>query len=357
MLDPTGKTVRGNELMPAHTWRPTTAVVNADAGDVGDAVQVGDTVHVLTRGSDFSLYYERLTFDPATRDYRVDPARLVTTRKSSASATITATASGVLWIGYATAINVVVAASVDGGLTWGQFVLLTSNPACQVPEIADLVAFDDKVGILWSDQAAGAFRFAWHRNGDPWIFWTTEVAHAGPGEAGATMSLTRIPGPAGDTLAAVVRTTHDQQGPGDAPLLEVLTRAPDGTWSMAPVSTVADGLDDPALLVDLATRTLRVFATRNGAVVTKTASLDAPLAFPPGTGDLFVKSTGNTLIDPTVARDPVDADSGVVVLTTVRDTASYRHAELPLSAATPAVVPGDSTPPSAPAELHGRAVD
>jgi hypothetical protein len=136
----------------------------------------------------------------------------------------------------------------------------------------------------------------------------------------------------------------------------VLVRAPGGQWSMAPVSTVADRLDDPSLLVDEATWTLRVFATLDGTVVTKTAPLDA-ISFAPGSGEPFVNGTGRTLSDPTVPKDPVDAGSGVVVLTSDPENRVYRHAELPLTPPTPVVDPTDHTPPTAPTGLQGRAVD
>ena len=49
LVEPTGRSLRVFELMPDHTWRATSAVVNNDVGDVGDALLDGDTVHVLTR--------------------------------------------------------------------------------------------------------------------------------------------------------------------------------------------------------------------------------------------------------------------------------------------------------------------
>src|SRR4051812_8504358 len=42
MLEPTGRVARVFELMPDHTWRPTSAVVNTDVADLGDAVHDGD---------------------------------------------------------------------------------------------------------------------------------------------------------------------------------------------------------------------------------------------------------------------------------------------------------------------------
>ena len=37
LVEPTGRSLRVYELMPDHTWRATSAVVNDDVGDVGDA--------------------------------------------------------------------------------------------------------------------------------------------------------------------------------------------------------------------------------------------------------------------------------------------------------------------------------
>jgi hypothetical protein len=355
LVDPTGRASRVHELMPDHTWRPTSAVVNADVGDVGDAMRDGDTVHVLTRGSDSSLFYVRLSFDAAARDYGVAPPVLVTTRKSGAPATIAKDAAGALWVGYATAQTVVVTYSLSDGQFWGRTLTLASNPAGQLPETAALVAFDDRVGMLWSNSAAGTFEFAWHRAGDDPSIWAREVARAGPGESGNHISIATVPGDPSDTLVAAVKTSHDAPGePSTSTLLQILIRGPDGQWSAAPLSTVADGLENPVVQVDLATRRLHVFAARLGAIVTKTAPLDA-ITFAPGPGDVFVNGTARELNDPTVPKDPVDARSGLVVLASDFRSWNYRHAELPLSP-TAVAEPGDVTPPTSPSGLRARVV-
>jgi hypothetical protein len=164
-----------------------------------------------------------------------------------------------------------------------------------------------------------------------------------------------VDGDPADTLVAAVKTSQGDRG--DAPgsvLIKVLVRAPGGTWSDVPVSTVADALNDPILQVDEGTRTLHLFASRGGSIVTKQAPLD-DIRFEPGIGKLFLLGVGAGLLNPTGTKDPLDARSGLVVLANDVHAHSYRHAEMPIVSPTPMADPDDVTPPAAPALLHGRA--
>ena len=352
MLEPTGTAVRVNELMPDHSWRPTSAVVNPDAIDTGDALRDGDDVHVVTRTSDGSLQYVRLRFDPATREYQVAPSVLVTTRGPRAPATVAEDSTGRLWVAYATAAELAVTYSDDGGLTWAATNLLAEIGTGASAEAAALVSYDNRIGLLWSDQATGSFEFASHLDGDSVLTWTRETARAGP-RAGDHISLRRVDGPE-DTLVAAVKTSPGDQGelPEDV-LIEVLVRTPDGTWSSVPVSTVADGLDDPVLQIDEVTRTLHLFASADDDVVTKRAPLD-DIEFDSGPGRLFVLGAEGRLFQPSVSKDVVDSLSGQMVLVSDMDGLVYRHGEAPV--VSPERVPdaSDVTPPEAPTLLQGR---
>src|SRR4051794_26468102 len=120
MLDSRGRTVRVNELMPDHTWRATSAVVNPHAMDVGDAVPDGDVVRVVTRQTDGGLYFRRLTFDPAAREYKVDRPIQVTKRGASAPASLVKDTTGMLWLAWATSNAVLVTHSRNDGRSWSQ---------------------------------------------------------------------------------------------------------------------------------------------------------------------------------------------------------------------------------------------
>jgi hypothetical protein len=353
MFDPTARSVRVAELMPDHTWRPTPAVVNADALDSGDALPDGDDVHVVSRMFDGSLHYVRLRFDHATRAYSTTPSTLVTTRGPRAPATIAKDSTGRLWVAYATAAELAVTYSDDGGLTWAASNVLAEIGTGSSAEASALVSYDNRIGLLWSDQATGSFQFASHLDGDSVLSWSRETARAGP-RAGDHISLRSVDGPT-DTLVAAVKTSPGDLGelPEDV-LIEVLVRTPEGTWSSVPVSTVADGLDDPVLQIDQVTGTLHLFASANDDVVAKQAPLN-DIQFPPGPGRLFVLGSEGRLIQPTVAKAPVDTRSGQVVLVSDTGTLTYRHGEAPILSPAPVPDASDVTPPAAPTLLQGRA--
>jgi hypothetical protein len=155
-------------------------------------------------------------------------------------------------------------------------------------------------------------------------------------------------------MAAVQTAPADPTKPSQAPL-EVLVRTPDGRWSEVPVSTIADGLSNPVLQVDEATRTLHLFASMRGNIVEKRSSLDN-IGFAPGPGDLFVLGPDGGLVDPTVTKDSIDSRSGLVVLASDAKGHTYRHAESPISPPAPVVDPADHTAPNPPSGLHGQAL-
>lgn len=358
MADPKGNVVRVGRLMPDHSWQPTPTVVNPSAGDVGDALQAGDVVHVVAHRSNGNLVYVRLTWDPASNNYRASAPVQVSGRVTQGPATIAADASGRLWVGFATAATVLVFYSDDGGATWSQNNALFFASTGVTAQISRLIAFDDKVGIIYSDQPGNAFKFAWHRDGDIPTAWTRETVFPGQAAASSHVDIVRVPGPP-DTLVAIIKTARgDHTEPADSPMFQLLTRTPDGRWSASPISTVGDRLNEPVLQLDLATRSLYLFATAPGGITAKRTSL-SDLRFGPGPGETVVLNpsgaASGSLVGPSVSKDPADARSGIVVLASDTHDRIYRHAELPLVPATTPIEPGDKTPPTVPGAVQAQA--
>lgn len=352
-----GRGVRVHELTPDHEWRPTETGLSRNVAQVGDALAVGDTVHVAYRVPTGDLLYARLAYDAESREYQVADQTIVTNRGGNGYASIVQDSTGRLWVGYANGLVTAVTWSDDGGLTWAETFDLARNPAGSTAEAADLVAYDGRVGILWSDQAANSFQFASHADGDDPTVWARETALSGAAEADNHISLVRIPGEPADRLAAAVKTsTNDIATAEDEILIKVLVRDPVSGWSDVPVATVGDDLNDPILQVDLANETLRLFAsTAAGDIATKSSPLDA-IGFEPGRGQPFMLGAEGRLLDPTGTDQPLDARSGLVILASDTARRTYRHAEQSLGAPPP-LAGEDTTPPSPPVGLRGRAVD
>ena len=219
-------------------------------------------------------------------------------------------------------------------------------------EAAALISYDNRIGLLWSDQATGSFEFASHLDGDVALTWTRETARAGP-RAGDHISLRRVDGdgrhPGGrreDVTGRPGRAPGGRPHRGPRPCPRPASgrasrSAPSPTGSTTPCS---GGPGRPGRCT---------CSPRRGDIVTKQAPLD-DIGFEPGPGRLFLLGGEGRLFEPTAPRDGVGARSGVVVLAS--DTAAaYRHAEAPIVAAGPVADPEDRTPPDSPALLQARA--
>lgn len=357
---PEDGTVRVAELMPDHTWRLTGTATNVHPEGPGDVLAVGNQVYVVSAGVDEHVVVSRLSYVPASREYAMDDGFPVEVPGSSNAVTVARDSGGDLWLAFTTTTSVRVLRSGDDGRSWSApFDLPGPEAAIGRGNVAAVVAFDDSVGVMWSDEQRGAFRFATHANGAPLTDWTVETALEGPGMSDDHLSVKVLPGEPDTVLAAVKTSQGDAGESGDAPLLLVLRRSPDGRWTSYPVSTVRDGHTRPTLLLDRSNGVAYVVAQaplRGGSIYLKSASVQ-DLAFPPGRGTLLMRASTGLLSDPTSTKQPVDARTGMVVLAVDRDARRYVHGEMPIALPPGASMPGaetDSTAPSAPVGLRAR---
>lgn len=356
MLDPTSLAVRIFELLPDHTWRPTDTVLAVDPAETGDVLADGDTLHAVLRRDDEVLQATRLVYDPARREYTpTAPPAVITTRGSRAPATVAKDTTGRLWVAFATSSGVLVSDSADG-TTWSEpFVPPVPSAAVSGREAAAIVAFGGNIGLMWSDQAAGAIRFAIHRDGAPVNEWRQEDAFVHPGLVEPELDVKVLPGaPQGVVAAVRIATGADGERP-DSPLVLVLSRLPDGTWSRAVAGSVADGHSLPEISVDETNDRLLLVATSEGAAYYKSASLES-MAFAPGRGALLAGGDDRLFVsEPTGTKQPLDARTGFVTVLSDELTRTYHHAEVPIAGVQPAGTRPDTVPPAAPADVWAGA--
>ncbi|MGH8894510.1 MAG: hypothetical protein ACRDWY_14590, partial [Actinomycetes bacterium] len=229
-------------------------------------------------------------------------------------------------------------------------------------EIVEVVAFDESIGVFWSDQRRDRFHFALHRDADPDHVWTSEAPLSGTGLADDHISAQVVRAEQRDIPLVVVKTSLDDRGAdGDRPLVFVLRRNGPDAWSTHQVATVDDHWTRPVLSVDTA-GTVYAFGRVSGSVVLKTAQLD-DLAFRPGPGTVVLGGSPTVYTDPTVPAQMVDSVCGIVLLASDSAGREYGHAEMAVNApADPdrsGCDEGRAAPPAptlASAAVHGDAV-
>jgi Bacterial Ig-like domain len=360
MVNSGGSLVHIHELMPDHTWRNTGVQVDTRVNSTGDALwsPADNTLFVASRATGSNLQVNRFSYNPTSRSWAQDAGFPVSVDSGggSESATIDRDSQGLLWVTYTRASRVWVAHSTNtSGTAWtAGFLPAVPDTVIKFDDLSALIAFGTSVGVMWSDQESGAFRFAIHRDGDPDNVWRTEDALVGPYLADDHLNLKQlVGGPQGRVYAAIKTSANDSAtaSPGDT-LVGVLTRteAADGTgtWALAPAGTVADDHTRPLIMIDSTNQELYFFATapgQGGDIFYKKTPL-SNVQFGPGRGTPFVDAAP-VVNNATGAKDPVTAQTGLVVLAVAEGQKRYVHAEMQLAGGGDTTAPTATTSPAA----------
>lgn len=345
MLSPTDNAVHIFELRADHTWRDTGTVVDDRYNSTGDALWDGTRLYVASRTGNGTLRVVRVSYAPATRSWSVDAGfPVVVASGGMESTTIAKDSTGTLWVTYTQGSRPYVAHTTGSDTTWeAPYVVPTADTNLSADDISAVIAFGGKVGVMWSNQNTGTVDFAVHADGAPDGAWTLERPLSGPGLADDHVNLKTVAASTDGRVYAVTKTSQGDNGEGaGAPLIEVLSRGGDGSWTAATAGTVGDKLTRPQLLLDQTNQTLYVFATApdTGGVVYYKSSPMADVRFSPGRGTPFLSWPGAKINNVSTTKDPVGPDTGIVAIAADSGTRTYYHAEMAL--------PGSQPPPPPP---------
>ncbi len=198
------------------------ALVDAKNSARADVLWNGSKLFVLIykgTASSFATY----TYDTVSDTYtRVGTATPLAYGSGVETGTVALDSVNTLWTAYESVGNIYVKWSQDYK-TWSAPFQINSGALVSADDIAAVVAFDNKIGVLWSDHTAVSFNFRTHTDGASGTEWNAqEIVAQGNKIADDHIHLTVTPNQ--DVLAAT------KSGSGDT--INLFVRRLNSGWSV-----------------------------------------------------------------------------------------------------------------------------
>ena len=307
-----------------------------------------NTGETETKASNFTRLH-RFTYRPATHDYAVAGAFSVMNPYEMEALTIDRASDGTLWAAWAMgdgtpdplppaaplARSVWTQYSTNGGTTWSVAEKLPGAAgALTYDDIAAVVAFGDKVGVMWDSGqpvADDGFSFVTHAAAGGAGGWSdTEAVFRGANVGDDHINLKAI----GDRVFAAVKTSNDT---GSTPLIVLLQRSSTGAWTRRTAWVGSDNVTRPVVQLNAETKVATVYATGpqmagahgedGGYIRSKEVPFDSG-QFPAGTGTTRMGRDGSHINNVSGSKAPVTNETGQVMLAADSTTMRYWHSQI-----------------------------
>ena len=315
-------------------------------------IWTGAGIEASTQAEQGRLY--RYSYDTGSDVYSLDTGFPVTLGSGKTETLVVGKDTvGTLWVTYVQEdsddgnYKVWVNHSVGGDdAVWGTPYILPVSGADDVTsdEISSLIAYNGRIGVMWSNQNTMIMYFAVHTDGEGDLSSDWIGVSAFTASADDHINLKSVQSDSAGSILAVIKTSKQSE------LIVLLVCSSGsactsaGNWSsyiVYPGNTWSP--TRPDLLVDTDNRHLYVF-TRNkdsngdAGIYFKIADMDN-ISFSSGLGVPFIKSSLDTGInDPTSTKQNVNSITGIVVLASDHSSKYYLHNYLSLSASDQPVI-------------------
>ncbi|MEA2134479.1 MAG: large repetitive protein [Solirubrobacteraceae bacterium] len=344
-------------------WSSTGTVVDGRRNLWADAKWNGTHLFVVTHGASWTstldgIRIARYSYDSPSKSWSMDsgfPLLDVGTTPGHTAPTGTEAAvidqdtAGRIWLTWTRDLKTWVTHSTTDTSTFiTPFVVPVPNADnVTADDIATLVAYDGRIGVLWSNESVWCMCFAIHNDGDPDGTWTskpmvgpaTNPADKNQELADDHMNL-KAPNDGSGYVYASSKTSLD--GMND-PLLWF--NVFDGSnWTHYTYATVADQTTRAQIALDLQHRQVYMFGSSpccNGGVEYYKQSSLVPgrVGFPTGLGTPFISSATHAHVNNvSTTKQGVDDTMNLVAIAGDDTTKTYVHSTIDLSKA-------DTTPP------------
>jgi methionine-rich copper-binding protein CopC len=310
-------------------------------------------LYIASGGASKDARLYRYTYDAANKSYSRDTGFPVTIRSGGAETIVLdKDSTGRLWVTYTKSSQVYVNYSNGSDTTWvGPTALNVSGTksAVSADDISSLIAVNNRVIVLWSNQSDKTFYYAAHSDADPVTSWTGGVAGRDPNGAALAddhINIKSLQSDAAGNIFAVVKTSINSASSSSPQIiLLVAKRQTSGngyTWQPpAMVSSGAENQTRAILLIDTDQRNLHVFTAdeSGGSIYHKQASIDN-IQFPAGFGERFIgHSMYPNINNPSSTKQTVNSSTGLVVIASDDTQDWYLHNMLELGGPPPDITP------------------
>jgi hypothetical protein len=321
-------------------WKDTGVLVDARNTSRADALWEDGHLYVVSAGTEASLdkdsaRFLRYSYDPATARYSLDKGFPVTIAEGGMEAiTVAKDTTGKLWATYTQGDELrrvfVTHTSGKGDSSWVKpFVLPLRGTTVSIDDVAGIVAFGSKIGLMWGNQhdesGKSGYYFAIHDDGDPDETWQPDNPVMGAGMANDHINLKAD---SEGRVFATLKTRRDRINRDlDAPYSMLWVRDRDGSWSGHVFGTVGDSHTRSLALIDEERRLLYMFASSptcsGGKVYYKLTDLDH-ISFEEGRGNLFMQGPEGTNVgDATSTKQNLDEVAGALVVASDKERGYY----------------------------------
>ncbi|MGH3117098.1 MAG: DUF7594 domain-containing protein, partial [Gaiellales bacterium] len=326
------------------TWTDTGTSIDERDSSRSDVLWDGTRLYVVTAGATESTASHgarllRFSYSPASKTYTLDTGFPITISSGGTqAATVAKDTTGKLWVTFTQNLKVWVTHMTVDDQTWVTPFVLPATGSTSAGsnglEEAAIVAYDSKIGIMYSNQDAWAYYFAIHADGDPANVWQSTVAHQATEEADNHINVKALSGDPAGRVFAVGKTSLN--APSD-PLYYLMVLKPDGTWTKHVFGRVSDDHTRAELAIDSENRELYVFATspccNGGTIYYKKTSLDS-ISFASGKGTLLIQSATDTHINNvTTTKQTMSTATGFLAVASDDTSNNYFHSAFDLGSA------------------------
>ena len=213
----------------------------------------GDITYIFLYDGASSSQLVVAQYSSATHKYSLLNTKSITLDNNVETATIDIDSQGIMWLASdgGSSSNghhsIYVRYSEDAAnyySSWSSNIITLADDTND-DDICSIIAFDNKIGVLWSNQHDDQFHFSYHVNSeDPTTWYGPELAS--PGQSGSfSDDHINLAASSDGTIYAAVKTSYDS---GSDPTIALLVRSNDGTWNIYDVTN--SGATRPIVLLD-----------------------------------------------------------------------------------------------------------